>query len=96
MGMLLRRHNIQLGKIEERVEKPSPFVVDNKVIGKVDNDVIEITDSQTIKENQFTKTDINRMPLAELKELAKANSIDGADDMSGSDIKKALISIFGL
>ena len=45
-------------------------------------------------EKEYTKTEINRMPIAELRVLAKENGID--DNMSGSEIKKALIKKFNL
>ena len=46
------------------------------------------------KEVTYTKTEINRMSTADLRELAKANGID--DGLSGAEIKKALIEKFGL
>ena len=42
----------------------------------------------------YSKTEINRMPTADLKKLAKENGID--DSLSGAEIKKALIDKFGL
>ena len=42
----------------------------------------------------YTKTEINRMPTADLKKLAKENGLDGS--LSGTEIKKALIAKFGL
>ena len=48
------------------------------------------------EQNQYTKTEINRMSTAELQELALENSIDGADSMTGADLKKVLIEKFGL
>lgn len=75
-------------------DKKADFTVDGKVVGKVKEDVIEITDEEVIKENQFTKTEINRMSTADLKELAKLNGID--DGLSGAEIKKALIEKFEL
>lgn len=75
-------------------DKKADFTVDGKVVGKVKEDVIEITDEEVIKENQFTKTEINRMSTADLKELAKENDID--DGLSGAEIKKALIEKFNL
>ena len=42
----------------------------------------------------YTKTEINRMSTADLKKLAKEQGID--DELSGADIKKALIKKFGL
>ena len=48
------------------------------------------------KQNQYTKTEINRMSTAELQALALENGIDGADSMTGADLKKVLIEHFGL
>ena len=45
-------------------------------------------------EKQYNKTVINRMSTAELKDLAKENGID--DEMTGAELKKALIAKFGL
>ena len=46
--------------------------------------------------NEHTKTEINRMSTAELQELALENGIDGADEMTGAELKKVLIEKFGL
>ena len=48
------------------------------------------------KQNQYTKTEINRMSTAELQSLAIENGIDGADEMTGADLKKVLIEHFKL
>lgn len=48
------------------------------------------------KQNQYTKTEINRMSTAELQELALENGIGGADEMTGAELKKVLIEKFGL
>lgn len=48
------------------------------------------------KQNQYTKTEINRMSTAELQELALENDIDGANEMTGAELKKVLIEKFGL
>ena len=47
-------------------------------------------------QNQYTKTEINRMSTAELQTLALENDIDGADEMTGAELKKVLIEKFGL
>ena len=100
MGMMTRR-NVK----QRAVEKTAPvlaetnkndFSIDGKVVGKIKEDVIEITDEEVIKENQFTKTEINRMSTAELKEVAKLNGVEDADDMTGGELKKVLIDKFGL
>ena len=84
------------GKPLIALDKNEDFVVDGKVLGKVKEDVIEITDEETVKENQFTKTDINRMPIHELKALASANGVEGWVDMTGAELKKTLIEKFNL
>lgn len=76
--------------------KETDFSVDGKVIGEIKDDVIEITDKEVIKENQFTKTEINRMSTAELKEVAKLNGVEDAENMTGGELKKVLIDKFGL
>lgn len=100
MGMMTRR-NVK----QRAVKKTAPvleesnkndFSIDGKVVGKVKEDVIEITNDEVIKENQFTKTEINRMSTAELKEVAKLNGVEDADDMTGGELKKVLIDKFGL
>ena len=57
-----------------------------------------VTDNLTEKlvHNGHTKTEINRMSTAELQELALKNGIDGADEMTGAELKKVLIEKFGL
>ena len=47
-------------------------------------------------QNKYTKTEINRMSTAELQTLALENDIDGADEMTGAELKKVLIEKFGL
>lgn len=44
----------------------------------------------------YTKTDINRMSKEDLASLANDVGIVGAEDKSGSDLKKELINKFGL
>lgn len=44
----------------------------------------------------YTKTEINRMPVAELKSLAVDMDIESGDTMSGGELKKALIKALGL
>lgn len=48
------------------------------------------------KDDNLTKTDINRMTTAELKELAEKEEIEGFEEMTGGELKKVLIGKFGL
>ena len=57
----------------------------------VSNDNIEQKEEQ-----KYTKTDINRMTTAELQAFALEKGIDGADNMTGGDLKKVLIEKLGL
>ena len=51
---------------------------------------------EEVKQNQYTKTEINRMSTAELQTLALENGIDGSNEMTGAELKKVLIDKFGL
>ena len=51
---------------------------------------------EEVKQNQYTKTEINRMSTAELQTLALENDVDGADEMTGAELKKVLIEKFEL
>lgn len=44
----------------------------------------------------YTKTEINRMSTADLQSLASEHGIEGADEISGSELKRILIEHFGL
>ena len=47
-------------------------------------------------QNQYTKTEINRMSTAELQALAAEIGIENASDTNGGELKKLLIEHFGL
>lgn len=49
-------------------------------------------DDVTIGE-KYTKTDINKMDKAELKKLASEKGVDGAQEMTGGELKKILIDM---
>lgn len=98
---MVAKHSVKVNGVwylagEEIAPAKTDFSIDGKVVGKVKKDVIKITDEEVIKENQFTKTEINRMSTAELKEVAKLNGVEDADDMTGGELKKVLIDKFGL
>ncbi len=73
-------------------EETAPVKQEETVIDTVEEKVEEPTIEEPTFE--YTKTEIKRMPIAELKKIAKANDID--DTMSGADIKEAIIKKFGL
>ena len=76
-----------------------PYIVNkNGVWYPAGTEVPEDTPTRNVAEekNQYTKTEINRMPTAELQALALENNIDGADEMTGAELKKVLIDKFVL
>ena len=55
--------------------------------------LIELVEDQP---KPFTKTDINKMKVEDLKELAKTNGIENAEEMTGEKLKEVLIAHFEL
>ncbi len=56
----------------------------------------EINIQEKKQEKKYTKTEISRMNVAELKELATEIGVENASETSGSELKKILIEHFGL
>lgn len=56
----------------------------------------EINIQEEKQEKKYTKTEISRMNVAELKELAMEIGVENASETSGSELKKILIEHFGL
>jgi hypothetical protein len=78
MGMMTRRNVKARGAV---APQPVPKVVEKK----------EVTLEEKVKASGLMKTEINRMSTAELQEVANGFGIKDADEMSGNQIKKALI-----
>ena len=49
-----------------------------------------------VKEDVYTKTDINRMSTDDLRTLASAQGIDDVKEYTGAELKKLLIEKLGL
>lgn len=76
--------------------------VDYAPFEEIPNDVVTpaVMDA-TERENdtvavEYSKTDINRMPIADLRALAKAQGIEKSEVKSGGELKKNLIEKLGL
>lgn len=54
------------------------------------------TDTNNETEKQYTKSEIQLMKTADLQSLAASVGIDGAEEMTGSTLKKLLTEHFGL
>lgn len=59
-----------------------------------DEDIVLETKENTPR--QYSKTDINTMKTAELQSLAASVGVDGAEEMTGGELKKRLIEHYGL
>ncbi len=55
-----------------------------------------MTPPEESAEISYTKTDINRMTTAELRETAKGEGIADAEELTGGELKKLLIEHYGL
>lgn len=51
---------------------------------------------ETQEDKKYTKTDINRMSVSELRKMALSTGVEGADEMTGAELREYLISLFGL
>lgn len=83
--MLLRRH--------KREQKLKEMIANRKPVEESD-----MTGQQIEPESEkvYTKTEINRMSTADLKELAINTGVEGANSMTGAELKTYLINLFGL
>lgn len=52
--------------------------------------------NETNEGKPYTKSEINRSNLADLKQIASEVGIDGADDKTGGELKKLIIEKLGL
>jgi hypothetical protein len=75
-------------KAENKANMKPQGMLDKKV------NEVESAEKSADKKSAYSKTEINRMSTADLKELAKSEGIDS--ELSGADIKKALINKFEL
>lgn len=51
---------------------------------------------ETKEDKKYTKSDIQRMNKAELQELARNSGVEGAEEMTGQELKDYLLNVFGL
>lgn len=56
----------------------------------------DTSDFMTPPEKNFTKTEIKRMPVGNLRELASEYGIENAEEKTGEELKDCLISVLGL
>ena len=54
------------------------------------------TDEPSPEKTGYTKTEINKMNVSELRKLAAENGVEDPESINGTDLKSYLISLFGL
>ena len=84
----------QLSTANNRQKKPLIELVEEKVSFEVE----EIKEDKIVEKQppKYTKTDINRMPVDELRKLAMSTGVEGADKWTGAELKEYLIALMGL
>ena len=83
----------QLSTANNRQKKPLIELVEEKADVQVEIKEDKIVEKQPPK---YTKTDINRMPVDELRKLAMNTGVEGADKWTGAELKEYLIALMGL
>lgn len=57
----------------------------------------EVPDTNEKAEGKkYSKSEIARMPVDELRQLALSTGVNGAEEMNGTELKHYLLSVFGL
>lgn len=97
MGMLLRLH-----KLNNKGVKPEKAAPINKTPEKVEEVVVDTTatspevEPEVEKKTTYTRSQIQLMPVAGLKEVAKEYGVSDYENKSGAKLKKELLEIMGL
>lgn len=90
---MVAKHSVKVNGVWYRAgEEIAPA----KTEAKEKNFLDEFAENEKDKKETYTKTDINRMPVAELREMAMRTGVEGANTWSGAELKEYLITILGL
>lgn len=79
---------------QEVPEGSNMTAVDNSSLPFSDSD-IEF-ETKPVEEKQYTRTEINQMKKQELQELAVSMGVEGAENMTGTELKEYFLNLFGL
>lgn len=63
---------------------------------KIDESKQPAVQNDAPKQKEYSKSEINRMSTSDLQKLASESGVEGAESISGSELKKILIEKFGL
>ena len=87
--------------VKFEVEHKSPVKEEPKAVEPV-KEVVESTEEKIEEpkevpvEPTYTKTEINRMPIVDLRRLARKHGVKKAADKSGAELKSELIELLNL
>lgn len=98
MSTLIHRHKvINRGAVDKTVtpDKPKAKTVETET-PQAEVEPTEETKEEQVENPSYTKSDINRMPVDELKKVATEIGIEGADEKTGGELKKLIIEELGL
>ncbi len=83
-------------KFDHKVKYNGKWYMPFEEISEVVKSASEFSQQIDTPNQLYTKTEINRMPTAELKLLAKEQGIDNVESATGTELKKTLIKKLGL
>lgn len=82
----------ELSSNKNKQRKPLIKLVEDIAEQKIEEISEPITDAGV----QYTRTDINRMPVERLRKMAINTGVEGADTMTGKELKEYLLDVFNL
>ena len=92
IGMKVSQSRIdELASSKNKLKTP---LIELEKDNKIDDFSQYMNPPEETKETEYTKTEINRMSTADLRELAEKNGLDNS--LSGAELKKLLINHYGL
>ena len=85
-------------KFDHKVKYKGKWYMPGEKIKEADKSTSDFSTymNPPIEQKTYTKTDINRMPTADLQKLAAEYGIENAEKISGAELKKLLIEKFEL
>lgn len=96
-GVKVSEHRIaELASNKNKQGKPLIQKVEEEKPQQADDFSQHMTPPEDVEEVSYTKTEINRMTTAELRETAKGEGIADAEELTGGELKKLLIEHYGL
>lgn len=91
---MIAKHSVKVNGVWYRAGEEISSSASFDVSNTTETNIEESVEKQS--QPQYTKTDINRMPVDELRKLAMSTGVEGADKWTGAELKEYLIALMGL